>query len=337
MLTNKQIANKLGIAIVGLTSYACEQIIPALHQTQKAYLAGLVSDDGDKAMRWAMQNSIPERNIYDYNNFDNIALNDEIAIVYVILPVAYHKEFVIRAAKAGKHVICEKPMATNSADCLEMIAACESANRLLAIGYRMHYEPRHQYIMNLEQKAYGKITSFEAAFGCVYDGDPKSWRLNKVIAGGGALMDLGIYTIQAARYTTGLEPIAVTAKQEKLRPEMFSEVDETVFFDLEFPNGFTAHCQSSFNRLYSYIRIKTEIGDIKIEPAFLYSDIKGVGPLGVLDFPQVNQQALQIDDFADCINNNRKSRVSGEEGLKDIKIIEGIYRSLESGKKEILK
>jgi predicted dehydrogenase len=335
MLSNG-IKTKLGIAIVGLTSYAGEQIIPALRKTLNVYLAALVSDEPAKAAQWAKKYQITKKNIYDYQNFDQIAQNSEIDIVYVILPVALHKEFVIRAAKAGKHVICEKPMATNSDDCIEMINACKKSNSLLAIGYRMHYEPRHQYIMNLEKKGFGKLISFESAFGCVYEGDSKSWRLNKAIGGGGALMDLGIYTIQAARYTTGLEPIAVTAKQEKLKPELFKEVDETVFFDLEFPNGFIAQCKSSFNQEYSYIHIKTEKGDILIKPAFLYSGINGVTPNGKMNFKQVTQQALQMDDFADCIRNNKKSSVCGEEGLKDIKIIEGIYRSLESGKREIL-
>ncbi|GAB2978894.1 Gfo/Idh/MocA family oxidoreductase [Mucilaginibacter puniceus] len=336
MLKDNTIRDRLGIAIVGLTSYAVEQIIPAMAKAHNVYLAGLVSDRLSEAIQLAKKYKIQKKNIYNYKNFDEIVHNSDIDIVYVILPVAFHKEFVIRAAYAGKHVICEKPMATNSDDCLEMIAACEKSNRMLAIGYRMHYEPRHQYIMNLEEKGFGKLISFESAFGCVYGGDAKSWRLNKSIAGGGALMDLGIYTIQAARYTTGLEPVAVTAKEEKLKPELFSEVDETVFFDLEFPNGFIAHCKTSFNTLYSYIYIKTEKGDIKIEPAFLYSGINGVTPNGAMNFRQVTQQALQMDDFANCIYNNKKSRVSGEEGLKDIKIIEGIYRSLESGNQEFL-
>jgi len=329
------VKNKLGIAIVGLTSYAHEQIIPALTKTKNVRLMGLISDDSVKAKQWAQKYNVPKKNVYNYQNFDEIAYNSAIDIVYVILPVALHKEFVIRSAKAGKHVICEKPMATNSIDCMEMIAACEKSNSLLAIGYRMHYEPRHQYLMNLKDKGFGKLISFEAAFGCIYDRDPNSWRLNKNIAGGGALMDLGIYTIQAARYTTGLEPVAVTATQQKLRPELFSDVDETVFFDLEFPDGLIGRCKSSFNQEYSYIYIKTEKGNIHIEPAFLYTGINGVTPCGAMDFPQVIQQALQMDDFADCINNNIKSRVSGEEGLKDIKIIEGIYKSLASGNREI--
>lgn len=328
--------NKLGLAIVGLTAYANEQIIPALRKTLNVYLAGLVSDDRAKAMQWAKKYNVPEKNIYDYQNFEQIAHNPEIDIIYVILPVALHKDFVIRAARAGKHVICEKPMATNSADCIKMLNACKKSNKLLAIGYRMHYEPHHQNVMNFEQKGLGKLISFKSAFGCVYNGDPKSWRLNKAMAGGGALMDLGIYTIQAARYITGLEPVAVIAKQEKLKPELFREVDETIFFDLEFANGFIAHCESSFNREYSYIHLKTEQGDISIEPAFLYSGIKGYTPNGLMNFRQVSQQTIQMDDFADCVRNNKKSRVSGEEGLKDIKIIEGIYRAVESGKREFL-
>lgn len=335
-MLNNRIKGRLGIAIVGLTSYACEQIIPAFSKTLNVYLAGLVSNEPNKAIQWAKKYNVPEKNVYNYKNFDQVATNSDIDIVYVILPVAMHKEFVIRSAKSGKHVICEKPMATNSIDCMEMITACEKSNCLLAIGYRMHYEPRHQYIMNLEKKGFGKLISFESAFGCVYDGDPGSWRLNKAIAGGGALMDLGIYTIQAARYTIGLEPIAVTAKEEKLKPHLFPEVDETVFFDLEFPNGSIANCKASFNNLYSYIHLKTEKGEIHIEPAFLYSGIKGVTSNGVMNFQEVTQQALQMDDFADCIRNNKKSRVCGEEGLKDIKIIEGIYKSLASGKREIL-
>ena len=336
MFANKNNSDKLGIAILGLTSYALEQIIPALSQTKQVYLAGLISDEPEKALQLGKKLNVPRKNIYDYQRLEDIAYNSEIDIVYVILPVAYHKEFVIRSAKARKHVICEKPMALNSDDCREMISACEKSERMLAIGYRMQYEPRHQYIMNLEKKGFGKILSFEAAFGCVYKGGPTSWRLNKAIAGGGGLMDLGIYAIQAARYTTGACPVAVTATQQKLKPDLFHEVDETVFFDLHFANGFIAECKSSFNEEYSYIRIKTDSGSIEIAPAFLYSNINGCTPYGVMDFPQVTQQTLQMDDFANCIKNNEKSRVSGDEGLKDLQVIEAIYRSLMSGQKEFV-
>lgn len=335
-MRDRNTSGKLGIAIVGLTSYASEQIIPALSKTLNVYLAGLVSDDVSKAIQWAKKYNVPERNIYDYENFDDITQNSDIDIVYVILPVAFHKEFVIRAAKAGKHVICEKPMAINSRECLEMIAVCKASNRLLSIGYRVQYDPHHQYIMRLKDQGFEKLISFDAAFGCVYEGDANSWRLNKALAGGGALMDLGIYTIQAARYSIGSEPIAVTAKQQKLKPELFLEVDETVFVELEFENSFIAHCKSSFNSECCHIHIETEKGPIHIEPAFLYTGINGTTPHGLMDFEQVNQQALQMDDFSDCIFNNKKSCVAGEEGLKDIMIIEGIYKSLESGKREIL-
>lgn len=147
-MVSNNVKDKLGLAIVGLTAYANEQIIPALRKTLNVYLAGLVGDDRTKAMQWAKKYNVPEKNIYDYQNFEQIAYNPEIDIIYVILPVALHKEFVIRAARAGKHVICEKPMATNSADCIKMLNACKKSNKLLAIGYRMHYEPHHQNVMN---------------------------------------------------------------------------------------------------------------------------------------------------------------------------------------------
>ncbi len=215
---------KLGVAIVGLGTYAGGQIAPALLKTKDLYLAGLVSGHPDKAAEWATKYNVPPKSIYNYQNFDQIAKNPDIDIVYVILPVALHKEYVIRAAKAGKHVICEKPMAVTSKDCQEMIAACKKANRLLSIGYRSHFDPNHQAIMNLEKRSGSKLLSFESGNGFIYNQDPKAWRLNKALAGGGALMDMGVYTIQAARYTIGMEPIAVTATQQKLKPELFPEV-----------------------------------------------------------------------------------------------------------------
>lgn len=328
---------KLGLAMVGLNSYAGEQVAPALLQTQYAYLAGLVSGNKTKALKWACQYNVPEKNVYTYENFDEISNNREIDIVYIILPVALHREYMVRAAEAGKHIICEKPMAPTVKDCQQMITACKKANRLLSIGYRMHFEPHHQSIMNISKKGFGKLKAFESGNGFIYsESAAKAWRLNKALSGGGSLMDMGIYTIQAARYTTGLEPIAVTATQEKLKPKLFAEVDETIFFELEFENGFKANCKSSYNADWSYIQIETEEGLLNIEPAFHYSGIKGFTPTGMMDFPQVVQQSLKIDDFARCVLENKKSRVSGEEGLKDLKVIKAIYKSLATGKRELI-
>jgi predicted dehydrogenase len=248
-----------------------------------------------------------------------------------------HKEFTIRAAKAGKHVICEKPMALSVAECQEMIAACKQAKRMLSIGYRLHFDPYHQQLMQFRQKqAMGSLTGFEAANGFTWGGNPNAWRLKKALSGGGGLMDMGIYTIQAARYTTGKEPIAVTARQEKTRPELFKEVDETVFFELEFPGGLKAQCKSSYNNNWGGLKATAQRGSFELSPAFSYNGIKGQSTQGPVSYPPMNQQAAQMDDFAQCVALRKATRVPGEEGLKDMKVIEAIYRSLANGSRREL-
>src|SRR5205823_9338505 len=183
--------NKLGIALVGLGSYSTYELAPALQQTRNCYLAGIVTGTPAKEKTWADQYRIPKKNIYNYQNFDNIASNPEIDIVYVVLPVSMHKEYTIRAAKAGKHVISEKPMAISSSDCQQMIDACKQQGRKLSIGYRLHFEPYNREMMRLgQQKVYGKLLEINCANGFVYGGDLNAWRLKNAMAGGGGLMDM---------------------------------------------------------------------------------------------------------------------------------------------------
>ena len=323
---------KLGIALVGLGGYSGGQLAPALQQTQHCYLAGLVTGTPAKATEWGKKYNIPAKNIYNYQNFDSIKDNTDIDIVYVVLPVSMHKEYTIRAAKAGKHVICEKPMALSVADCREMINACKQANRMLSIGYRLHFEPHHQEAMRLGQKqVFGALTGIEAANGFTWGNNPNAWRLKKALAGGGGLMDMGVYTIQAARYTTGKEPIAVTARQEKTRPDLFKEVDETVFFELEFPGGLKAKCKSSYNNDWSSLKATAQHGNFEIAPSYGYNGINGQSSKGPMNYPPMNQQAAQMDDFAQCVTLGKATRIPGEEGLKDMKVVEAIYRSLANG------
>ncbi|MBB5395537.1 Gfo/Idh/MocA family protein [Mucilaginibacter sp. AK015] len=164
---------RLGIALVGLGSYSSGQLAPALQHTKNCYLAGIVTGTPAKAVSWAKKYNIPQKNVYNYQNFDDIAHNPDIDIVYIVLPVSMHKEYTIRAAKAGKHVICEKPMALNAADCREMIAACKKANRLLSIGYRLHFEPHTLEVMRLGQKQiFGKVTKVDTGNGLLITATP---------------------------------------------------------------------------------------------------------------------------------------------------------------------
>lgn len=323
---------KLGIALVGLGGYSRGQLAPALQETKNCYLAGIVTGTPAKAEDWSKKYNIPKENIYNYQNFDDIAKNDAIDIVYIVLPVSMHKEFTIRAAKAGKHVICEKPMALNAADCRDMTAACKQANRLLSIGYRLHFEPHNMEVMRLGQKkVFGKVTKIDTGNGFTYGGDPNSWGLKKALSGGGALMDMGIYSIQGSRYTLGEEPIAVKATQEKTRPDFFKEVDETIFWELKFPGGAKVTGKSSYNNNWGYLKVDAERGNFELEPAYGYGGLDGKINGKRMDIPNINQQAAQMDDFATCITLNKPSSVPGEEGEKDMKVIDAIYRSLESG------
>ncbi|MGZ3765585.1 MAG: Gfo/Idh/MocA family protein [Mucilaginibacter sp.] len=328
-------AKKLGVALVGLGYYSYGQLGPALLHTQNCHLAGIVTGHPDKAAAWSKKYNIPQKNIYNYETFDQIKDNPDIDIIYIVLPVSMHKEYTIRAAQAGKHVICEKPMALNAKECAEMIVACKKADRLLSIGYRLHFEPHTLEIMRLGQKqVYGKVKSIDTGNGFTYRGDPNAWRLKKAMAGGGGLMDMGIYSIQGTRYTLGQEPIAVKATQEKTRPDFFKEVDETIFWELEFPGGFVATGKSSYNHDWSYLHVEAEHGKFGLGPAYGYDGIDGYTPKGQMPFPQIVQQAAQMDDFANCVHQNKQSRVPGEEGLKDMKVVDAIYRSLDSGKQE---
>src|SRR5690349_9596312 len=136
--------DKLGVALVGLGYYSTDLLAPALQQTKNCYLAGIVTGTPSKAEEWKKKYNIPEKNIYNYQNFDSIANNPDIDVVYVVLPPSMHKEYVVRAANAGKHVWCEKPMAITAQECEEMINACKKNNRSLAIGYRLQHEPNTQ-------------------------------------------------------------------------------------------------------------------------------------------------------------------------------------------------
>jgi len=327
---------KLGIALVGLGSYSSYQLAPALLQTKNCYLTGIVTGTPAKEKAWSSKYNIPQKNIYNYQNFDSIANNPDIDIVYVVLPIFLHKEFTIRAAKAGKHVICEKPMALSVKECQEMIDACAQQKRMLSIGYRLHFEPFNLEMMRLgQQKIFGKVLEIDCGNAFTWGSNTDSWRLKKALAGGGGLMDMGVYTIQGARYSTGEEPIYVSAKEEKTRPDIFKEVDETIFYELEFPGGVVAHGKSGYNADWNYLKVKAEKGWFELSEAYRYGGMAGATSKGPMNFdPNVNQQALQMDNFSQCIVENKTTIVPGEEGLKDMKVIEAIYRSIASGKKE---
>lgn len=323
---------KLGIALIGLGYYSKDLLMPALEQTKNVKLVGLVTGTPAKAKEFGEKYNIPKENIYNYQNFDDIASNPAIDVVYVVLPNSMHKEYVIRAAKAGKHVICEKPMALNAAECREMIEACKKANVSLSIGYRLHYEPYTQRIMQLaREKPYGSISIVQVSAGFRMGRPTEAWKANSLM-GGGAIMDMGPYPLQAARYSTGLEPIAVTAQQFNSDPKVFVGVDETTTFQLEFPNNIVANCLTTFAANVNFLTVNAQKGEYGLRPFSGYGGLHGFLPNDqTFDFPKMNQQAAQMDEMCLSIMEKRPSRTTGAEGLRDMIIIDAMRESVRKG------
>ena len=326
--------DKLGVALVGLGYYSTDLLAPALQQTEHCYLAGIVTGTPEKAETWKKKYNIPDKNIYNYQTFDQVANNPDIDVIYVVLPPSMHKEYVVRAANAGKHVWCEKPMAPSVRECEAMIKACRDHQVSLAIGYRLHHEPNTQQIMRFRrEEKYGKVLRATAEAGYL---DPRKdhWKQKKAL-GGGVMGDMGVYPLNALRYGTGLEPIAVTAKASTTRPEIYTEVEETMHFELEFPGGVTGTGDASFGRGMNKLHVDNERGWYELAPFQGYSGIRGTTSDGVaLNATIPNQQTRQMDDDALAIMNGTPLLAPGEEGLKDTRVVEAIYRSVASGRKE---
>lgn len=330
----------LRVAIMGLGSYGT-RVADAIQSCTKVKLVGAISGTPAKLTAWQTKYNIPEKNCYNYENFDAIKNNPDIDAVYIITPNALHKDQAIRVAHAGKHVICEKPMALNAKEGEAMIAACKKAGVKLLVGYRMHFEPKTlEVIRQRNSGEMGKVLFFQGLTGFRI-GDPTQWRLNKALAGGGSLMDIGIYAINGARYMVGEEPVWVTAQETKTDPVKFKEgVDETILFQFGFASGAVASCLSTYmmnglDRFY----LNAEKGFAEMQPSTGYGPIKGRTQKGELTQEHKTHQTVQMDEMAAIIFENKQPvvPVDGEEALKDLKIIDAIYAAVRSGKKEALK
>jgi glucose-fructose oxidoreductase len=324
---------KLGWAIVGLGHLAVNQILPAITRCSQSRVTALVSGRPEKARRLAQVYGVDPKNLYDYDNYDTMARNPAIDVVYVVLPNSMHAEYTIRALKAGKHVLCEKPMANTAQECEQMIAAARAAGRKLMIGYRLHYEPFNQKLVQIARDTAEmgptRLIAAEAGFSI---GDPTQWRLRKKMAGGGSLMDIGIYALQAARYLSGEEPVAVEAMMHSTPNDpRFVEVEENVTFQLRFPSGILANCASSYGAGLNRWRVFKPGGWAELEPALNYTGLRmRVGRGGSVEErpqPVVDHFGAEMDHFSGCLLTGKDPLTPGEEGLRDMRIIEAIYAS----------
>ncbi|MUG93124.1 glucose-fructose oxidoreductase [Scytonema sp. UIC 10036] len=333
---------KLGWAVVGLGKFATEQIMPSFAECKRSKLVALVSGDRAKAEKYAQQYGINSKNIYDYQNYDNLRNNPEVDVVYIILPNGLHAEYSIRGAQAGKHVMCEKPMANTVEECQAMIDAAKKANRKLMIAYRAQYEPYNLAAIQLAQSGkLGKLKVVTSDHGRILDPkDPADvWRMDKKLAGGGSLYDIGIYSLQAARYITREEPTEITAFTYSTPGDpRFRQVEENVNFSLRFPSGVLANCTSSYG--YSSTKRIQVFGSeavLELDPATDYYQhrlyISRNNRREEQNIEEKNQFALEIDHLSESIMTNKQPKTPGEEGLQDVKLMNLIYQAARTGEK----
>jgi len=325
---------KTGIALLGLGYYATEQLAPAFRHTTDCYLAAVITGERSKGDHFIREYGLAPEQVYTYDQFDAIKNDPSIDIIYVVLPHHLHAEYTIRSLEAGKQVICEKPMASTVEEAEQMMEASRRTGKSISIGYRLHFDPYHQEMIRLvREKVFGNLTGIDCSFSFI---PPEAvWRLNKEASGGGPLVDVGIYCIQAVCYLTGQEPVAVTAKSMPVtNPKKFNGIEETLEFQLEMPDGLIANCRTSFSETSSHLRIQSENGWAELNPAFNYNGLvmkRSDGQETI--YPPCPQQARQMDAIARSLQNGQPSPVPAEMGLRDMQIIQAVYSAMETGRR----
>jgi predicted dehydrogenase len=329
---------KMGWAIVGLGSLSIHQILPAFAQCERSKVVALVSGHPDKANKLALRYGVNPKNIYTYQNYDSIKDNPEVDIIYIVLPNGMHCEYTVRGLQAGKHVLTEKPMANTPAECQQMIDAGRKANRKLMVAYRCRYEPYNQEAIRVARSSElgkTKVILADAGFNI---GDPNQWRLKKDLAGGGSLMDIGIYALQAARYLSGEEPAQVNAMMYSTPGDpRFKEVEEAINFQLHFPSGILANCTSSYGYAWqSHYRVVKSEGWLEMDPATAYSGLRmrvhHGNTIEEKDLPVVDHFAAEMEHMSSCVMENKEPLTPGAEGLRDLTIMKAIYEAANTGR-----
>ncbi|WP_210526496.1 Gfo/Idh/MocA family protein [Rubellimicrobium arenae] len=328
---------RLGWAVAGLGNFATSYQIPALGRARHSELKGLVSGNPEKAADIAARTGVPDGSVYSYETFDQIADNPEIDVVYVITPNSLHRDLVVRAFEAGKHVMVEKPMATTPEDCEAMIAARDAAGKKLMVAYRAHFEPYNLMAGTMIRDGRLGDVSFMASDHQrpLKPEDPKDqWRMKKDLAGGGSFTDIGIYSLNGVIWFMGESPAALSASvYSPPGDERFAEVEAVCSVQLRFPSGRLANLSSSYIADKKRIDVFGSAGVATLDPATEYMGNQlmlktSAGTQEMTsDFASQEQFTREIDHLSRAIMNDTDVLTPGEMGLRDVRLIQAVYRS----------
>lgn len=327
---------RVGYAVVGLGHIAEHAVLPAFRHAKKSRLVALVSGDAAKAKRLAKKFGASSHCTYD--GLEESLRNPEIEAVFIATNNSTHLEFTRRAAAAGKHALCEKPLANTTEECRQMIDACRRANVKLMTAYRKYFEPSSVALKKLiDSKKLGRLKLIHSAFTFTLPAH-QVWHLKRELAGGGSLWDVGVYCVNAVRWLTGLEPVEAAAFSWSADPERFKEVDESIAFQLRFPDGLVVQASSSFAAAKaSFLQIHAEKGWVAANPAFPYNEEKRLfGQIAGRWFGKVygpsEEFHLELDHLSDCIRSNRDPGPDGVTGMRDVAVMEAIYEAARTGR-----
>jgi len=333
---------RVGYALVGLGHLTLEELLPAFGQCKKSKPVALVSGSPEKLKKVAQQYGIKPASCYSYAEYEKLKDNPEVQAIYIVLPNSMHAEYVIRGAKTGKHILCEKPMANSVRECELMIAACKQAKVKLMVAYRIQYEPYNRAVRDMIRgNKFGK-TKYIQAQNSQSSANPDHWRHKKALAGGGALPDIGLYCLNTARFVLGTEPTEVFGYMHSTPGNpLFKEVEEMMSFQLRFADGLVVDSITHYNTHDSrFYRVNTERGWIHLNNAYAYKGQQlqtshAEGPAKMenhITLGAINQFAAEMDHFSECILEDKQPHTPGEEGMQDQRIMEAIYQSAREGR-----
>ena len=332
-------SKRVGYAVVGLGRISQRAVLPAFRHSKKAKLVAVVSGDLKKARRLAGRFGASDS--YTYDDYDRCLQNPGVNAVFIATDNGSHARYTVRAAKAGRHVLCEKPMATSAGECRRMIHACRENKVRLMIAYRKFFEPSNLALKKLISSGkLGKLKLIHSAF--TFFLPPKKsapdWHLDPVAAGGGSLVDVGVYCVNTIRWLTGKEPVEASAYSWSTDPARFSGVEESISFQLKFPDALLVQASASYGAAQAnFLKVFGEKGWAALDPAFAYDEERRLfGKIGgrwfERSFKVIDEFALELDAFADSIRRGRDPEPDGWEGLRDVVTMQAIYRAARKGR-----